>query len=438
MPDHQSAPAGTPAATSTATSAAPPAAMQPFTPYQRLAAGLMALLQFAVVLDFMIMSPLGVMIMPALRMSAGEFGTAVSAYAFSAGIAGLLTAGFADRFDRKRLLLFFFGGFLLGTLWCGLATSFVSLLAARIVTGLFGGVIGSIVMAITADLFPPAQRGRVMGLLQGGFAASQVLGLPFSIFLASRFDWHAPFIAIVLFGLLAALVIATRLQPVNAHLGAAGTGRHSAGRHLLQTVRVSRQQLAFALTALLTTGGFMLMPFASAFVVHNVGIPLDHLPVIYLVTGLCTLVFSPLIGRMADRVGTMPVFYAGCAITIATVAVYTHLGPSPLWLLILVNVVMFVGIFSRMIPAQATLAGVPAPEQRGSFNAINSALQQLAGGVASLVAGHIVHIGPDGHVQDFGQVGYVVIGSTLVAALLMRQLVRGQPAGGAPLTAPSR
>ncbi|WP_255511850.1 MFS transporter [Mitsuaria sp. TWR114] len=355
--------------------------MQPFTPYQRLAAGLMALLQFAVVLDFMIMSPLGVMIMPALRMSAGEFGTAVSAYAFSAGIAGLLTAGFADRFDRKRLLLFFFGGFLLGTLWCGLATSFVSLLAARIVTGLFGGVIGSIVMAITADLFPPAQRGRVMGLLQGGFAASQVLGLPFSIFLASRFDWHAPFIAIVLFGLLAALVIATRLQPVNAHLGAAGTGRHSAGRHLLQTVRVSRQQLAFALTALLTTGGFMLMPFASAFVVHNVGIPLDHLPVIYLVTGLCTLVFSPLIGRMADRVGTMPVFYAGCAITIATVAVYTHLGPSPLWLLILVNVVMFVGIFSRMIPAQATLAGVPAPEQRGSFNAINSALQQLAGGV---------------------------------------------------------
>ena len=116
----------------------------------------------------------------------------------------------------------------------------------------------------------------------------------------------------------------------------------------------------------------------------------------------------------------------------------SFIWPEALWLLILVNVVMFVGIFSRMIPAQATLAGVPAPEQRGSFNAINSALQQLAGGVASLVAGHIVHIGPDGHVQDFGQVGYVVIGSTLVAALLMRQLVRGQPAGGVPATASSR
>lgn len=422
---------------SPAGSAATPAtaAIVPFTPYQRLAAGLMALLQFAVVLDFMIMSPLGVMIMPALNMSSAEFGTAVSAYAFSAGIAGLLTAGFADRFDRKRLLLFFFGGFLLGTLWCGLATSFASLLAARIVTGLFGGVIGSIVMAITADLFPPAQRGRVMGLLQGGFAASQVLGLPFSIYLASHFDWHAPFVAIVLFGLIAAGVIVMKLQPVNAHLGAAGTGQHSALRHLLQTVRISRQQLAFALTALLTTGGFMLMPFASAFVVHNVGIPLDHLPLIYLVTGICTLVFSPMIGRMADRVGAMPVFYTGCVITIAMVAFYTHLGPSPIWVLILVNVVMFVGIFSRMIPAQATLAGVPAPEQRGSFNAINSALQQLAGGAASLLAGHLVHIGPDGHVNDFPVVGYVVIGSTLIAALLMRQLVRGTPKASVPTPA---
>lgn len=421
---------------SAASSATPAtAAIVPFTPYQRLAAGLMALLQFAVVLDFMIMSPLGVMIMPALNMSSAEFGTAVSAYAFSAGIAGLLTAGFADRFDRKRLLLFFFGGFLLGTLWCGLATSFASLLAARIVTGLFGGVIGSIVMAITADLFPPAQRGRMMGLLQGGFAASQVLGLPFSIYLASHFDWHAPFVAIVLFGLIAAGVIVMKLQPVNAHLGATGTGQHSALRHLLQTVRISRQQLAFALTALLTTGGFMLMPFASAFVVHNVGIPLDHLPLIYLVTGICTLVFSPMIGRLADRVGAMPVFYTGCVITIAMVAFYTHLGPSPIWVLILVNVVMFVGIFSRMIPAQATLAGVPAPEQRGSFNAINSALQQLAGGAASLLAGHLVHIGPDGHVNDFPVVGYVVIGSTLIAALLMRQLVRGAPKAAVPTPA---
>ena len=118
--------------------ASPPAAAG-FTRYQRTVVGLLAFLQFAVILDFMLMSPLGAMIMPAMQITPQQFGLVVSAYAFSAGASGLLTAGFADRFDRKRLLLFFYSGFVIGTLWCGLAQSFESLLLARIVTGLFGG-----------------------------------------------------------------------------------------------------------------------------------------------------------------------------------------------------------------------------------------------------------------------------------------------------------
>ncbi|SEL90943.1 Predicted arabinose efflux permease, MFS family [Roseateles sp. YR242] len=404
------------------TSGSPAGAPPSFTPYQRFATGMLTLLQFAVILDFMIMSPLGAMIMPAMSMSAQQFGMVVSAYAFSAGISGLLTAGFADRFDRKRLLLFFYTGFLLGTLWCGLASSYEMLLVARVVTGLFGGVIGSIVMAITADLFPPALRGRVMGLLQGGFAASQVLGLPFGLFLASRWSWHAPFLALVVLGVIAGGVIAVGMKPVNAHLAA---GRaDGVARHLRHTLSQPRHWMAFAVTALLTTGGFMLMPFASAFVVHNVGVSLDHLPAVYLATGIFTLIVSPMIGRLSDRLGPMPVFYTGCVITVVTVLYYTHLGPSSLALLIVVNVVMFAGIFSRIIPWQAMVSGIPAPEQRGAFSAINSAMQQLAGGVASLVAGHIVTIGENGQVHDFPHVGYVVCGSTLVAAALMRRVAR--------------
>src|SRR5689334_5303231 len=123
------------------------AAAAPFSGYQKLVIGMLAFLQFAVILDFMLMSPLGAVIMPSLAITPAQFGTVVSAYAFAAGVSGLLTAGFADRFDRKKLLLFFYSGFVLGTLWCGLAQSFESLLLARIVTGVFGGVIGSIVLA---------------------------------------------------------------------------------------------------------------------------------------------------------------------------------------------------------------------------------------------------------------------------------------------------
>jgi predicted MFS family arabinose efflux permease len=120
----------------------PAASAPPFSRYQKTVIGMLAFLQFAVILDFMLMSPLGAVIMPALSISPSQFGLVVSAYAFAAGASGLLTAGFADRFDRKRLLLFFYLGFILGTLWCGLAQSFESLLLARVVTGLFGGVIG--------------------------------------------------------------------------------------------------------------------------------------------------------------------------------------------------------------------------------------------------------------------------------------------------------
>src|SRR4051812_20716465 len=114
-----------------------------FSRYQSLLVALLALVQFTVILDFTIMSPLGAIIMPALDITAGQFGVAVSAYAFSAGISGILSAGFADRFDRKRLLLFFYVGFTLGTALCALAPNYHVLLAGRIVTGLFGGGIGS-------------------------------------------------------------------------------------------------------------------------------------------------------------------------------------------------------------------------------------------------------------------------------------------------------
>ncbi|RYZ79976.1 MAG: MFS transporter, partial [Proteobacteria bacterium] len=115
-----------------------------FTGYQRFVLACLAFLQFTIILDFMILSPLGAILMPSLNITPAQFGFVVSAYAFSAGAAGLLAAGFADRFDRKRLLLFFYTGFLVGTLCCGLAPTYELLLAARIVTGLFGGVIGSI------------------------------------------------------------------------------------------------------------------------------------------------------------------------------------------------------------------------------------------------------------------------------------------------------
>ena len=397
--------------------------LKPFSRYQKFVVGLLATLQFAVIIDFMLMAPLGAMIMPALSMSARQFGLVVSAYAFSAGLSGLLTAGFADRFDRKKLLLFFYSGFVIGTLWCGLAASFETLLLARVVTGIFAGVIGSIVLAIAADLFAPQSRGRVMGVIQTAFAASQVLGLPVGLYLANHWGWHSPFLLLAAMGAAGGLVILLVMRPVADHL--ATRQEHTAFAHLFNTLAARRHWAAFAATGLLTTGGYMLMPFGSAFTVNNLGIDIGSLPSVYLFTGLCTIVTGPLIGRASDAFGKLPVFYLGSALTIIMVTIYTHLSNVPLPWVILVNAVLFVGIFSRIIPFQAMVAGVPEPSHRGAFNAVSAAIQQLSGGFASLLAGHIVLIGADGKLQHFDVVGYLLVATTLAAGYLVWRVQRG-------------
>jgi predicted MFS family arabinose efflux permease len=410
---------------------ASPPLSKAFTRYQTFVAGCLVFLQFAVILDFMIISPLGAIIMPVLHVSPRQFGLVVSAYAFSAGVSALVAAGFADRFDRKRMLLFFYAGFVIGTLWCGLADSFRALLMARIVTGVFGGVIGSVLLAIATDLFASHQRGRVMGVIQTSFGASQVLGLPAGLYLSNHWTWHTPFLAIAAFGVVGGLIIAFGLRPVNAHL--AERQERRAFLHLVHTVAEPRYVVAFVATAFLTIGGYVLMPFISAFTVHNIEIDLGSLPVIYLVTGLCTIVLGPLIGRAADAFGRIQVFLVGCAVSIIMVVTFTHLGPEPLPVVILVNVLMFVGIFSRIIPFQALVSSIPEPNKRGSFNAINSAIQQLAGGVASVVAGHIVSIGADGRLLHVPTIGYVIVGTTLTSAVLVWRMQQSARRRSRPL-----
>ncbi|PDT86795.1 MFS transporter [Bradyrhizobium sp. Y36] len=388
-----------------------------FSRYQMLLIALLAFTQFTIILDFIIMSPLGAILMPALNITATQFGVAVSAYAFSAGLSGILAAGFADRFDRKRLLLFFYVGFTLGTMLCAVAPNYHVLLMGRIVTGLFGGVIGSIVLAIITDLFPLTMRGRVMGFIQTSFAASQVLGIPAGLFLANHWSWHVCFIAIVIVSIVAIAVIAFAMEPVDAHLKLKQDGNPF--HHLIATVAQPRYTLAFAVTTLLATGGYMLMPFSSAFTVNNLGIDMAHLPTIYLVSGLFSIVTGPLVGRASDAFGKYPTFVFGCVMTVIMVLIYTHLGHVTLATAITVNVLMFVGIFSRMIPSQALISAIPDPSQRGSFSAVSASLQQLSGGLGSVLAAAIVAQGPDGSLLHFERIGYVVVTTTLVTLVAM-------------------
>jgi predicted MFS family arabinose efflux permease len=393
-----------------------------FTSYQKTVVAILAFLQFTIILDFMIISPLGALLLPQLHITTKQFGFAVSVYAFSAAISGILSAGYADKFDRKKLLMFFYTGFIGGTVFCGLAPTYETLVAARIVTGVFGGVIGSIVMAIVADLFPLKMRGRVMGLVQAAFSAAQVLGLFFGWRLAFRLGWHAPFLLIAGIGVVVGVIIQLRLRPIVDHLARPREG--NAFAHLVGTLTEPRYLGAIVTTMFMATGGFMLMPFGSAFTINNVGISPGSLQWIYFFSGLTTLVAGPFIGRFADRSGRYFTFVLGTLLTATMAFIYTHLGHTSLPLFIVISAGLFTGVTARMISGQAIMSAVPDPAHRGSFMSVNTALSQAAGGVGALAAGYIVVQQPSGALAHYDILGYVVIASMLLVAVMLKPIDR--------------
>ncbi|CAN5316026.1 MFS transporter [soil metagenome] len=399
-----------------------PKAGKVFSGYQIFIIAILTILQFTIILDFMVLSPLGVILLKELSITTTQFGWVVSAYAFSAGAAGFLAAGFADRFDRKKLLMFFYVGFVIGTFLCGIADTYNFLLIARIVTGIFGGVIGSVSFAIITDLFKMEVRGRVMGFIQMAFASSQVLGLPVGLYLANLWGWHSPFLMIVGICVLVGIAILIYMKPIDDHLKIQSD--RNPVEHLIKTISQRNYLRAFAATVLLATGGFMLMPFGSTFGINNLGLTMDQLPIIYMITGVVTIITGPFVGKLSDKIGKFQIFLIGSVLGMIMVVIYCNLGVTPLWILVVINSLLFVGISSRMISSSALMTAIPEPQDRGAFMGINSSIAQVAGGIAAVLAGKIVIQTESGKLERYDMLGYVVVAGMLITIIMMYVLDR--------------
>ncbi len=394
-----------------------------FTSYQKLVITVLALTQFTVVLDFMVMSPLGDKLMKAMALTTSQFGVAVFSYAFSAGISGFLTAGFADSFDRKKLLLFFYIGFIVGTMFCGMANTYPLLIAARVFTGLFGGVIGSISMAIVSDLFALEQRGRVMGFMQMGFGASQVLGIPISLFIANAWGWQSPFFMIVGLALLIWIAILLKLKPITKHLDE--KKENNAFKHLIHTISQRNYRIGFMATALMSLGGFMIMPWGSVYAINNLRVTEEQLPILFMISGIATLLIMPFIGKLSDKIDKFKLFVIASIWMIVVVLIYANLVPVPFWVVVALNVLMMMGVMARMVPSVALVSALPELHDRGAFMSINSSLQQLAGGVAAAIGGMIVvqkdNFSP---IENYDTLGLVVAVFVVVCMFMLRRVSR--------------
>lgn len=388
-----------------------------FNRYQKFVIALLTFLQFTVILDFMILYPLGPVLIPHLKITAAQFSFLAAVYPLSAGISGFVIAGFADRFDRKKVLLLFYVGFILGTVFCALAANYYFFLFARIITGLFGGVVASVVFTIITDLFSFQTRGRVIGYVQTAFAASQILGFPIGLFFANLLGWRASFAMIVVISIPVLILVLFKLKPIAEHLKL--VVEHNAFKHLLITLTIPKYLLAFATTSLVGIGGYMLMPLGGVFTVNNLGISVNKLPIVYSSAGLFAIFIGPILGKISDQYGKIRMFTFGTVVLIIIVIIFTNLKTTPLFLVILVNAVVFVGILARLISSQTLISAIPAKNYRGSFMAANSSAQQIAGGIAAAIAGMIVTQNSRGLLENYDTVGYLVVGLAIVSFILM-------------------
>jgi predicted MFS family arabinose efflux permease len=401
--------------------------------------------QFTHVIDFMIVMPLGPRYMDEMGISPALFGLVVSAYAFSAGLSGLLAAGFIDRFDRKTALLALYAGFCLGTLLCAVAPEYLSLLLARTVTGAFGGVVGACALAVVGDAFPHERRGTAMGVLMTAFSLASIFGVPAGLWLSNRLGWRAPFGVLGVLSLAVLLLVKLVLPSFRAHLTevrplvargitwAVVSRPAQRSRATTWTVLCRPAHLrAFALMISLMFSSFMIMPDLSPYLVFNVGLAETDLPYVYLCGGLATLLTLPIVGRLADCFGKLGTFRILAFLTVVPILLITNLPPVALVWALAATTLLMVVTSGRMVPAMAMITGSAAPGERGSFLSLNASVQQMAAGVASLIGGAILGKTDSGALTHFPLVGVLAVAGTLVSLALAGRLHPpqvGQPEG---------
>lgn len=375
---------------------------------ERILLLLLASINFTHILDFMIIMPLGNYLMPYFHISTQQFSLIVSAYSYAAFTSGIIAAFVIDNFDRKKSLLFGYSGFVIGTLLCGLAPDYKFLIAARILAGLFGGLIGAQVLSIVADTFSYEKRGRAMGYLMAAFSVASVVGVPLSLYIANLISWHAPFIMVAILGFLLIPFTMKFIPSMKGHID------ENAVRKPLEAFVIifSRKNalIALSLSSLMVFGHFLIVPFINPFMEFNVGFTKFQIPLTYVVGGGATLFSAPFFGKLSDRIGKLKVFTLCSILSLPFIYFITNMPAIAFYYVLIVTAIWFVVANGRMIAAQAMVSNVIEPQYRGSFMSINSSLQQLFVGSASFMAGLIVTNDPiSKKIFHYDWVGYLSI-----------------------------
>jgi DHA1 family inner membrane transport protein len=381
----------------------------------------MALLNFTHILDFMIMMPLGNILMPKWNLTTSQFAIIVSSYSLAAFMSSFFAIFFADKFDRKKVLLFAYMGFLLGTFGCAFSINAHTMILARTITGVFGGLISAQVLSIVSDVIPYERRGRAMGMLMGGFALASVIGVPFGLYLANKYHWYFPFLIVAGLGTFLVPFLLKFVPKINAHL------QHPLNLkdriiHFTYIFKNPIQITALCFSFFLVMGHFIIVPLINPYMVYNVGVPQPYTPLIYLVGGISALLTAQLVGKAADQFGKRQVFVTAALISVIFVLLITSMHKISLVLVLTVFGLWFSASTGRTVPGQAMITQSVTIQTRGSFMSLNSCVQSLGTGLASLLSGWITYSDSNFAIHNYNWLGYISVFLILVCVILSFRL----------------
>ncbi len=380
----------------------------------------------------MIMMPLGPQLMRHFAIGPQAFGFIVSSYSLSAGISGFLAAFVVDRFPRNQVVMAAYTGFVIGTLACGLAPNYQLLIAARILAGVFGGILGAQVLSIVGDVFAYERRAQAMSIVMTAFSAASVVGVPFGLYVATEYSWHAPFLAVGFLGIGVLGLIWCFVPRLDSHLVSKHL-RPNPITVLTTIVRNPNQLRALWLTTTIMLGHFSIIPYLSPYLVSNVGFSESNIYLIYLVGGALTIFSAPMVGKLADRRGKFSIFVVFALLSLIPIYLITHMNPSSLAYVLFVAGLFFIFSNGRLVPTQAMTTSVVLPQNRGGFMAINSSVQLLAQALATYGAGSIIGKTATGQLTNYGTVGLLAMAAIFGSIFIARYV---KPVDAVPVVVP--
>jgi predicted MFS family arabinose efflux permease len=376
-------------------------------------------IQFSHILDVMIVMPLAPMLMRTFDLTAVQFGLLVSAYTLMGAISSIISAMVIDRFDRRRVVLVFFASFIVATALCAVSPSYHLLLFARGLSGVFGGVLGSLVHVYIADCFPYEHRGRATGKITAAFSVATVLGVPISLLLVNHtmLGWRAPFIVVALLATVFWWLAYKAIPSIPTRMTDQRWSRTLVPmKHVLSYANHWR---AFAYMFLMIMGGFTVIPYITLYSTLNLHFPETLLPVLYLTGGAFTFFTSQWIGRLADKHGKARVFRITAVLAMLPILAMTHVTEIPWWGVLCITTPFFIFVSGRFVPGMAIITSASVPHLRGTFMGLNSAVQSAASSVATLIAGLIITINSEGMLEHYNIVGYIACAAILATLWLV-------------------